>query len=157
MIVSVPRESFPGEQRVAFASAACPSLAKAGLEVVVETGAGIEAGYRDADYLAKGARVLPQRADVFGAADIVTQVLCYGANDRTGKADLPLFRRDQILVGLLRPFGSADSIKDLASRGVTSFSVELMPRTTRAQSMDALSSMATVAGYKAVLVAADPL
>src|SRR5580693_7718900 len=157
MIVGVPRESFPGERRVALVPAAVPSLAKAGLEVVVETGAGTEAGYLDAEYLAKGAKVLPQRADVFGAADIVTQVLCYGSNDRTGKADLSLFRRDQVLVGFLRPLGSVETIQDIAREGITAFSVELMPRTTRAQGMDALSAMATVAGYKAVLIAADAL
>ena len=157
MIVGVPRESFPGERRVALVPAAIPILAKAGLEVVVETGAGIEAGYLDADYLAKGARVLPQRAEVFGAAAIITQVLCYGSNDRTGKADLSLFHRGQVLVGFLRPLGSVETIQDIAGKGITAFSIELMPRTTRAQGMDALSAMATVAGYKAVLVAADVL
>src|SRR5580692_1719397 len=155
MIVGVPRESFPGERRVALVPAAVPSLAKAGLEVVVETGAGTEAGYLDAEYLAKGAKVLPQRADVFGAADIVTQVLCYGSNDRTGKADVPLYRPNQALIGFLRPLGSLETIQEIASKGVSAFSIELMPRTTRAQSMDALSSMATISGYKAVLIAAD--
>src|ERR1700732_1436701 len=157
MIVGVPRESFPGERRVALVPAVIPNLAKAGLEVVVEAGAGVEAGYPDADYVAKGAKILPNRAEVFRAADILTQVLCYGSNDRTGKADLPLFHRDQVLVGFLRPLGSVETISDIAAKGVTSFSVELMPRTTRAQSMDALSSMATICGYKAVLIAADAL
>jgi NAD(P) transhydrogenase subunit alpha len=157
MIVGVPRESFPGERRVALVPAVIPNLAKAGLEVVVEAGAGVEAGYPDADYVAKGAKVLRDRAEVFRAADILTQVLCYGSNDRTGKADLPLFHRDQVLVGFLRPLGSVETISDIAAKGVTSFSVELMPRTTRAQSMDALSSMATICGYKAVLIAADAL
>src|SRR6202047_2679093 len=157
MIVGVPRESFPGERRVALVPAVIPNLAKAGLEVVVEAGGGVEAGYPDADYVAKGAKILPNRAEVFRAADILTQVLCYGSNDRTGKADLPLFHRDQVLVGFLRPLGSVETISDIAAKGVTSFSVELMPRTTRAQSMDALSSMATICGYKAVLIAADAL
>src|SRR5215831_2431392 len=157
MIVGVPRESFPGERRVALVPAVIPNLAKAGLEVVVETGAGVEAGYPDADYAAKGAKIAPQRAEVFRAADIITQVLCYGSNDRTGKADVPLFHRDQVLVGFLRPLGSVETIMEIASNGVTSFSVELMPRTTRAQSMDALSSMATLSGYRAVLIAADIL
>jgi NAD(P) transhydrogenase subunit alpha len=157
MIVGVPRESFPGERRVALVPAVIPNLAKAGLEVVVETGAGVEAGYPDADYAAKGAKIVPQRAEVFRAADIITQVLCYGSNDRTGKADVPLFHRDQILVGFLRPLGSATTITEIAGKGVTSFSVELMPRSTRAQSMDALSSMSTISGYKAVLLAADTL
>jgi NAD(P) transhydrogenase subunit alpha len=157
MIVGVPRESFPGERRVAMVPAVIPSLAKAGLEVVVEAGAGKEAGYLDADYAAKGAKILPTRADVFAAADIVTQVLCYGSNDRTGKADVPLYRPNQVLIGFLRPLGSLETIQEIASKGVTAFSIELMPRTTRAQSMDALSSMATISGYKAVIIAADTL
>jgi H+-translocating NAD(P) transhydrogenase subunit alpha len=157
MIVGVPRESYPGERRVALVPGVIPSLAKAGLEVVIEAGAGAEAGYPDAEFTAKGAKILPQRADVFRAADIIVQVLCYGANDKTGKADVPLFKRDQLLIGFLRPLGSADTIQEIAAKGVTSFSVELMPRTTRAQSMDALSSMATISGYKAVILAADTL
>jgi NAD(P) transhydrogenase subunit alpha len=157
MIVGVPRESFPGERRVAMVPAVIPSLTKAGLEVVVEAGAGREAGYLDADYAAKGAKILPTRADVFGAADIVLQVLCYGSNDKTGKADVPLYRSNQTLIGFLRPLGSLDTMQEIASKGVTAFSIELMPRTTRAQSMDALSSMATISGYKAVLIAADTL
>jgi H+-translocating NAD(P) transhydrogenase subunit alpha len=94
---------------------------------------------------------------VFQQADIITQVLCYGSNDRTGKADLPLLRRDQVLVGFLRPLGSKEIVQEIAAAGVSSFAVELMPRTTRAQSMDALSSMATVCGYKAVVIGADTL
>ena len=98
MIVGVPRESFPGELRVALTPAVIPGLAKAGLEVVLEAGAGVGAGYPDADYVSKGAKILPQRAEVFRTADIVVQVLCYGSNDKSGKGDLPLFRRDQIPV-----------------------------------------------------------
>src|SRR5580700_7587945 len=157
MIVGVPRESFPGERRVAMVPAVIPSLTKAGLEVVVEAGAGKEAGYLDADYAAKGAKILSTRAEVFAAADIVVQVLCYGSNDKTGKADVPLYRPNQALIGFLRPLGSLESLQEIASKGVTAFSIELMPRTTRAQSMDALSSMATISGYKAVLIAADTL
>ena len=157
MIVGVPRESFPGERRVALVPAVIPSLTKAGFEVAVETGAGAEAGYPDREYTVKGARILPERAEVFRAADVVVQVLCYGSNDKTGKDDLPLLRRDQTLIGFLRPLGSLETINEIAGRGVTSFSVELMPRTTRAQSMDVLSSMATICGYKAVVIAADTL
>ena len=157
MIVGVPRESFPGERRVAMVPAVIPSLTKAGLEVVVEAGAGGAAGYLDAEYAAKGAKILPTRAEVFGTADIVIQVLCYGSNDRTGKADVPLYRNGQALIGFLRPLGSLETVQEIASKGITAFSIELMPRTTRAQSMDALSSMATMSGYKAVLMAADRL
>jgi H+-translocating NAD(P) transhydrogenase subunit alpha len=157
MIVGVPRESYPGERRVATIPAVVPTLTKAGLEVIIEAGAGASAGYLDADYTAKGARIVSSRADVFGTADIVLQVLCYGSNDRTGKADVPLYRQGQALIGFLRPLGSLETVQEIASKGVTAFSVELMPRTTRAQSMDALSSMGTICGYKAVLLAADKL
>jgi len=155
VIVGVPKESYPGERRVALVPVTVPNLTKAGLEVVIESGAGAQAGYPDAVYIEKGAKVLPDRAAVFRTADIVLQVLCYGSNDVTGKADLPLMRRGQVLIGFLRPFGSAEVVHHIAQAGVTSFSVELMPRTTRAQSMDALSSMATCCGYKAVLLAAE--
>src|SRR5271154_3876651 len=157
MIVGVPRESFPGERRVALVPSVVPNLAKGGMEVVVEAGAGLGSGYRDSDYVAKGAKVVAERAEVFRVADIVAQVLCYGSNDKTGRDDLPFLRNGQALVGFLRPLGALEAIQEIAAKGVTSFSIEQMPRTTRAQSMDALSSMATICGYKAVLVAADTL
>ena len=157
MIVGVVKESFPGERRVALVPTVVPTLAKAGLEVMIETGAGWLAGYPDEAYLEKGAKIAPDRASVFAAAEIVVQVLCYGSNDKTGRADLPLLRRDQVLIGFLRPLGSKQTIEEIAATGATAFSVEMMPRTTRAQSMDALSSMATVCGYKAVLIAANTL
>jgi len=157
MIVGVPREIFPGERRVALVPGVLPALAKAGLEVVVEAGAGVEAGYADAEYESKGAKILPRREDVFSSADIIVQVLGYGSNDRTGRADLPLLKRGQVLIGFLRPLGDVHTLEELAASGVTSFSVELMPRITRAQNMDALSSMATICGYKAVLIGADKL
>ncbi len=157
MIVGVPKETYPGERRVALVPSVIPTLAKAGLQVAIEQGAGVSAGYPDALYSEKGAKILPNRAALFATADIITQVLCYGSNDSTGKADLPLMRRDQLLIGFLRPLGSVEIIAEIAHAGVLSFAVELMPRTTRAQSMDALSSMATACGYKAVLVASDVL
>lgn len=155
MIVGVPKESYPGERRVAIVPVVIPNLVKAGMEVIVESGAGEQAGYPDAAYVDKGAKILQDRAAVFSTADIIVQVLCYGSNDVTGKADLAMMRSGQILIGFLRPFGSAAVVQEIAAAGVTSFSVELMPRTTRAQSMDALSSMGTVCGYKAVLLAAE--
>src|SRR5579871_3754264 len=157
MIVGVPRETYPGERRVALVPIVLPSLAKAGIEVVIEAGAGVNAGFPDAEYAAKGAKVIPDRAQVFAAADVVVQFLCYGSNDQTGRADLPLLRKGQVLIGFLRPIGSLTTVKEIAEAGVTSFAVELMPRTTRAQSMDALSSMGTICGYKAVLIASDTL
>src|ERR1700758_2162841 len=157
MNVGVPRESYPGERRVALVPSVVANLKKAGLDVVVEQNAGLEAGYPDAEYIAKGAKVAADRAEVFRTADIIVQVLCYGSNDKTGKADVPLYRPDQLLIGFLRPLGQLDTVHDIARAGVTSFAVELMPRVTRAQSMDALSSMGTVCGYRAVLIAANTL
>ena len=155
MIIGVPKEIYPGERRVALVPAVVPTLTKAGFEVHIEAGAGILAGYPDALYTEKGAKVVADRAAVFSGADIVTQLLCYGSNDVNGQQDVPLYRNNQILVGFLRPFGSKEILEEIARTGVTSFAVELMPRTTRAQSMDALSSMGTICGYKAVLMAAD--
>jgi len=157
MIVGIPKESFPGERRAALVPAVIPSLLKVGYDVVVESGAGAAAGYPDAEFAGKGARILRERAEVFKAADVVLQVLCYGSNDVNGKADVPLLRAGQLLIGFLRPLGSAETVQEIAATGATAFSIELMPRTTRAQSMDALSSMATICGYKAVLLAADRL
>jgi H+-translocating NAD(P) transhydrogenase subunit alpha len=157
MIVGVPRETFPGERRVALVPSAVPTLKKAGLDVIIEAGAGVEAGYPDADYTAKGANVEAERSEVFASADIILQVLCNGSNDVTGAADLPLLRRGQVLIGFLRPLGDVQTVQEIAATGVTAFSVELMPRTTRAQSMDALSSMGTICGYKAAVIAADTL
>ncbi|HEY7098690.1 MAG TPA: Re/Si-specific NAD(P)(+) transhydrogenase subunit alpha [Terriglobales bacterium] len=155
MIVGVPKESYPGERRVALVPVVIPTLLKAGFQIMVESGAGVEAGYPDARYTEKGAQVAADRAAVFKAADIIVQVLSYGSNDLTGRTDLPLFRPGQVLIGFLRPLGSSEINLEIANSGVTAFSVELIPRTTRAQSMDALSSMGTLCGYKAVLVSAD--
>jgi len=157
VIIGVPKESYPGERRVALVPLVVPILTKAGHEVVVETSAGINAGYPDALFADKGAKILASRAEVFAKADIIVQVLCYGSNDVTGEADLALLKHGQILAGFLRPLGTAEVLQKLAATGVTSFAVELMPRTTRAQSMDALSSMGTICGYKAVVLAADAL
>jgi NAD(P) transhydrogenase subunit alpha len=157
MIIGVPKEAFPGERRVALVPVVIPHLIKAGFQVLVEGDAGTSAGYPDAIYIEKGAQLAATRPEVFQKADIIVQVLSHGSNDTTGKDDLPLFRPDQAVIGFHRPFGSAESVQKLAATGVTSFAVELMPRITRAQSMDALSSMATICGYKAVLLAADRL
>jgi H+-translocating NAD(P) transhydrogenase subunit alpha len=155
VIIGVPKETYPGERRVALVPMVIPTLTKAGFEVIVETQAGMQAGYPDSQYTEKGAQIVSARSDLFAKADIILQILCYGSNDITGKNDLPLLRRNQILIGFLRPFGSREVIQEIAGSGVTAFSVELVPRTTRAQSMDALSSMGTICGYKAVLIAAD--
>jgi len=157
VIVGVPKEIYPGERRVALTPVVVPMLAKAGLEVAIEAGAGVEAGYPDVLYQEKGAKIFADRAAVFAQCDIVVQVLCNGANDKNGASDLALMRRGQVLIGFMRPLAAAEAVQEIARTGVSAFAVELMPRTTRAQSMDALSSMASIAGYKAVLVVADTL
>jgi proton-translocating NAD(P)+ transhydrogenase subunit alpha len=157
IVVGIPKESYPGERRVAMVPASIPNLIKGGCKVVVEAGAGLSAGYPDAQYSEKGAELAAKRADVFNAADIVVQVLCYGANDKTGREDLALLRSGQVLTGFMRALGSPQTVREIAGRGVAALAVELMPRITRSQSMDALSAMATVCGYKAVVIAADQL
>ena len=155
MLIGVPKESFPGEQRVALIPASIALLAKVKAEVVVESGAGHAAGFPDAAYQEKGARIVPQRADLFDSSDLIVQVRGLGANPEAGRADLPLLRPGQLLIAFFDPLGAPLTVQPLAQRGVTALSMEMMPRITRAQSMDALSSMATVAGYKAVLLAAQ--
>ncbi|MBI3810619.1 MAG: Re/Si-specific NAD(P)(+) transhydrogenase subunit alpha [Nitrospirae bacterium] len=157
MIIGVPKETFPGERRVALVPGALPALTKAGLDVLIESGAGREAGYPDAAYQEKGARIAARRAEVFSTADLILQVRGFGTNPEAGRADLELFKPDQIVIGLHDPLSFPNAAKELAGRGVTVFALELLPRITRAQSMDVLSSMATITGYKAVLLAAETL
>jgi NAD(P) transhydrogenase subunit alpha len=157
MIVGVPTETYPGERRVATIPAVVPALVKAGLEILLEPGAGVSAGFLDAAYTDKGARIARGRAQVFADADVILQVRTLGANPVAGRSDLDLFRSGQTVIGFSEPLGEPQAARDLAARGVTALSMELMPRITRAQSMDALSSMATIAGYKAVLAAAETL
>jgi proton-translocating NAD(P)+ transhydrogenase subunit alpha len=157
MIVGVLRETYPGEHRVALVPAVLPSLKKGGMDVIVESKAGDQAGYPDSAYIEKGATIASSRAQVFEKADCVVQVRLLGANLTEGQADLAGFRQGQMLIGMAEALTAPQSVQDLASREVTAFALELMPRITRAQSMDILSSMGTVAGYKAVLIAASSL
>jgi NAD(P) transhydrogenase subunit alpha len=157
MIVGVPKESLPGERRVALVPAALGPIAKAGLAVHIETGAGVDAGYPDDQYRAKGAEIVSSRAELFAKADVILQVNAPTAHPTTGRADLDLLRTGQAVIGFCDPLGQPAGVRDLAARGAVSFSMEMIPRITRAQVMDALSSMATVAGYKAVLLAASEL
>jgi H+-translocating NAD(P) transhydrogenase subunit alpha len=149
MKVGIPKETWPGETRVAVIPAAVPGLLKAGLEVAVEAGAGTAAGFTDDMYRAQGA-MLVSRSDLFKAADIILQV-------RAVPADPSSLHTGQTVIGFADPLGAPEAIRTVAPTGINLFSMELMPRITRAQSMDALSSMATIAGYKAVLLAATTL
>lgn len=155
MKIGIPKETFPGERRVAMVPSLVPTLTKAGHEVYVQTGAGDDAGFTDAQYTEKGAHTA-LRHGVF-EADVVLQVRSLGANPAAGRDDLPLLRKGQIVIGMCDPLGQPALAKEIAAKEVSLFSLELMPRITRAQSMDVLSSMATVAGYRAVLLAATSL
>lgn len=152
--IGIPREMFPGERRVAMVPRAMDALAKTGAGFIVEPGAGAEAGFPDREYEEKGARVARDREEVFARADVIVQVRALGANPEAGRMDLPLLRAGQAVIGFMEPLTAGEEAAALAARGVAAFAMELMPRITRAQAMDALSSMATVAGYKAVLLAA---
>jgi NAD(P) transhydrogenase subunit alpha len=148
MILGVPQETVPGERRVALVPDLVPKLRGAGLEVVVQPGAGTAAGFPDPSYQEKGARL---EADVLGRADALLKVQPPTA------AEVALIKEGATLIGFLQPYTNGDVLRALAARKVTAFAMEFMPRITRAQSMDALSAMSTVAGYKAVLIAAERL
>jgi len=157
LIVGVPKETFPGERRVALTPAVLPSLAKRGIQVVVESEAGTAAGYPDSAYGEKGAQIETSRAELFALATVIVQVRALGANPDAGRAANDLLRDGQSIIGLCDPLSAPEAFREPVRRGVTVFSLELLPRITRAQSMDVLSSMSTVAGYKAVLLAAAEL
>ncbi len=148
MIVGVPQEVIPGERRVALVPDLVPKLAKAGLEVIVQPGAGAAAGFEDGAYEAKGARL---GQDVLGRADVLLKVQPPTAEE------IGALKEGTTLIGFLQPYTNAAGLRGLAARKVTAFAMELMPRISRAQAMDALSAMSTVAGYKAVLLAAAKL
>lgn len=154
--IGIPAETFPGERRVAIVPASVRVLDRAGFRVLIETSAGVEAGHPDEAYQAQGAQVAEERAAVL-AADVLLHVRCAGANPVAGREDLARLRPGQIVIGLCDPLWAPEEIRDFAATGATLLSLDLMPRTTRAQSMDVLSSMATLAGYKAVLLAANEL
>ncbi|MCS7209753.1 MAG: NAD(P) transhydrogenase subunit alpha [Fimbriimonadales bacterium] len=156
MKLGVLQETYPDERRVALIPALVPHYAKLGFEVLVQSGAGIGAFHTDAAYQTAGATVLPTRTAVLEQADVILTVRTAGANPNF-EADLPHLRAGQIWVGFMEPLFRPQGVAQLAERGATAFAMELIPRITRAQSMDALSSMATVAGYKAVLLAANLL
>lgn len=155
VIIGVPREICPGEQRVALVPANVTALLKKpGIEILIEREAGLPAGYTDADYEAAGA-TLTDRETVFGKAEILLQVQTPGSNQANGDQDLTALREGQIVIGMMDPLANPSFASTLAKRKVTGLALELVPRITRAQAMDVLSSMGMLAGYKAVLMAAN--
>ncbi len=158
--VGVPRENYPGERRAALTPRSCEALVRAKkevvFEVVVESSAGVSAGFPDEQYVARGARVV-SREEVFANADVILQARTLGANPGAGRADLHLLKPGQVVIGFAEPLTAIHECEAMARTGVSLFALELIPRITRAQSMDALSSMASIAGYEAVLLAATTL
>ena len=150
MRIAVPRESAPGERRVALVPDAVSKLVAAGFEVAVERGAGLEAGFADEAYGTAGASVVG-REELYRAAAAVVRVAPPNVDEVAALAP------GTVLIGFLNPLGDPAGIERLSARGVEAFALESVPRITRAQSMDALSSQSTVAGYKAVILAADRL
>lgn len=154
MIIGVPKEVGHGECRVGLVPANAAALVKQGHTVLIQPSAGEAAGYPDSAYETAGA-TLTEREQIFAQADIVVQVQTAGVNRDAVEADLSALREGQLLLGMMDPLGHPEFARQLADRGVTGIAMELVPRITRAQAMDVLSSMAMIAGYKAVLLAAS--
>ncbi len=157
MIVGIPRESVPGERRVSLVPALVPALVKAGHEVLVEAGAGGGAGYPDGEYADRGARIIEERPVLFSGVDVLFMVHGPSAGGGTEAKGHEMIRPEQVLIGFMGALDDPQGAATLARTGVTAFALELVPRITRAQSMDALSSMANLAGYKSVLLGANHL
>src|SRR5438105_5030562 len=157
MEIGVPKETVAGERRVAIVPEVVPQLMNGGNRVFVEAGAGLRAGFSDEAYRAAGAEILPGAEALYSAADLILKVLRPTLSGASGRGEVELQRQNSALVGLLQPAGDPALFRQLASRGIAAFSMELVPRTTRAQMMDALSSQSTVAGYKAALLGANAL
>ena len=155
MKIGVPREITPNETRVAVFPALVTQYKKDKHEVIVQSGAGTAASFSDDAYRSAGAEVVASAAEVYATADMIFKVQPPRKNEQAGKHEAEMVREGASFIGFLSPFTNPDIVKIFADRKVTTYSMEMIPRITRAQSMDALSSMATVAGYKAVLLAAD--
>jgi NAD(P) transhydrogenase subunit alpha len=157
MLIGVPREIASGERRVAIVPEVVPPLTRAGHRVVVERDAGLRAGFTDDAYRAVGCEVVDASDQIYSTAQMILKVQRPGRAEPSGEAELDMLTEGTVLIGLLQPSGDPALFQQLADRKIIACSMELVPRTTRAQMMDALSSQSTVAGYKAVLLAANAL
>ena len=155
MIIGIPSEIKAVEKRVAMTPANVQSLTDKNVKVLIQSDAGSAAGYPDADFTAAGATVTANRAEIFASADIILQVQSFGSNNENSDGDLALLRSGQLIIGMMDPLASPQAAQAVAKTGATAIALELVPRISRAQSMDVLSSMATLAGYKAVLLGAS--
>ncbi|HEX9129710.1 MAG TPA: Re/Si-specific NAD(P)(+) transhydrogenase subunit alpha [Gemmatimonadaceae bacterium] len=157
MLIGVPREIASGERRVALVPEVMPQLTRAGHRVVVEHDAGLRAGFTDDAYSAVGCSLVDTAREIYSSAQMILKVQRPGRDESSGEAELDMLTEGTVLIGLLQPSGDPALFQQLAERQIISCSMELVPRTTRAQMMDALSSQSTVAGYKSVLLAANAL
>ena len=157
MKIGVPKENTPGERRVALVPDSVAKLVKSGFDVAVEAGAGEPAMFFDDQFEKAGAEIEPDAARVYGSADVILKVRSPMERNGAGVHEVDLLREGTLLIAFLQPLTNVGMVKRLADRGVTSFSMDAVPRIARAQSMDALSSMASVSGYKAALMAAESL
>jgi len=148
VLIGIPSEIKTGEKRVAMSPANVQSLTDKSVKVLIQADAGSEAGYPDAEYTAAGATITVDRAEIFASADIVLQVQSFGSNNENSADDLAMIRQGQLIIGMMDPLASPQAALDVAGKGATAIALELVPRISRAQSMDVLSSMATLAGYK---------
>ena len=155
MIIGIPSEIKTGEKRVAMSPANVQSLTDKSVKVLIQANAGSAAGYPDAEYTAAGATVTADRAEIFASADIILQVQSFGSNNENSDDDLAMLRQGQLVIGMMDPLAAPQAAQAVADKGATAIALELVPRISRAQSMDVLSSMATLAGYKAVLMGAS--
>ncbi|MDA8782467.1 Re/Si-specific NAD(P)(+) transhydrogenase subunit alpha [Porticoccaceae bacterium] len=155
MIIGIPSEVKTGEKRVAMSPANVQSLTDKSVKVLVQANAGAAAGYPDEEYTAAGATITADRAEIFASADIILQVQSFGSNNENSDDDMALVRSGQLIIGMMDPLASPQAAQAVADKGATAIALELVPRISRAQSMDVLSSMATLAGYKAVLMGAS--
>ena len=157
MKIGIPKEIQQNETRVSLIPQSIKKLTQKGIEVFIETRAGENAFFQDKDYADAGAKIISSVRELYSLCDIVVKVRKPELNDEIGKHEIDLMKEESVLVSLLQPATNVDTIKKLAERKITAFSLDSIPRITRAQSMDVLSSMSTVSGYKAILIAANRL
>ena len=155
MIIAVTRELVAGEKRVSLCPDNVESLIDLGAQLWVEKNAGVQAGFSDESYQSVGAKIVPDRDDLFAGADIILQVQSFGSNTENADQDLKRLKPTHLVVGMMDPLAQPQAASQLAKTGATAIALEMVPRISRAQSMDVLSSMATLAGYRSVLLGAE--
>jgi len=155
VIIGITRELVTGENRVSLCPDNVQSLVDKGLELWVEQNAGAQAGFSDEDYTSAGAKVVSDRDELFAKSDVILQVQSFGSNTENADDDLKRLKSKQLVIGMMDPLAQPQAAQQVAGTGATAIALEMVPRISRAQSMDVLSSMATLAGYRSVLLGAE--